>query len=101
MADVCALSYCTFSKCILSASWGGRVRVHHDVRPDKSKVLRQIDGHSTDVTCMSYSAYLSLIATACTGGGVRLWDYEDAKMAGSCQAHTTEVTLLSFLDEYR
>lgn len=77
------------------------MRVHHDVRPDKSKVLRQIDGHSTDVTCMSYSASLSLIATACTGGGVRLWDYEDAKMAGTCQAHTTEVTLLSFLDEYR
>ncbi|KAJ1492033.1 hypothetical protein T484DRAFT_1772443, partial [Baffinella frigidus] len=50
-ADICALGYCSSSKCILSASWAGRVSIHLD-SGDKMRILRQIDGHATDITCM-------------------------------------------------
>jgi len=100
-ADVCALSYCPFSKCIVSASWGGRVRIHHDIVPDATQILRQIDGHASAVTCMAYSVKLSTIATACSAGNVRLWDFNDMKLAATLHAHTTEVTLVYWIEEYR
>ena len=100
-ADVCALSYCPFSKCIVSASWGGRIRIHHDMKPDATQILRQIDGHASAVTCMAYSVDLCTIATACTAGNVRLWDFNDVKLSATLHAHTTEVTLLHWIDEYR
>jgi WD40 repeat protein len=99
--DVCALSYCPYSKSIVSASWGGRIRVHHDIKPDATKILRQIDGHATAVTCMAYSLKLCTIATSSSAGNVRLWDFQDAKLATNLQAHTTEVTILHWIDEYR
>lgn len=99
-ADICALGYCSSSKCILSASWAGRVSIHLD-SGDKMRILRQIDGHATDITCMVYSIDLGLIGTACTSGALRMWEFQDVKLTASFEAHTTEVTLLAFLDEYR
>ena len=100
-ADVCALAYCPYSKCIVSASWGGRLRIHHDNKPDSTKILRQIDGHAAAVTCIAYSVKLCTIATASSAGSVRLWDFQDIKLSATLQAHTTEVTLLHWIDEYR
>ena len=98
---VCALAYCPYSKCIVSASWGGRVRVHHDIKPDATKILRQVDGHATSITCMAYSVKLSTVATSSSAGSVRLWDFHDVKLSATLQAHTTEITLVYWLDEYR
>jgi len=99
--DVSALAYCPYSKCILSASWGGRIRIHHDHEPQSTKILRQIDGHATAISCMAYSVKLCTIATSSTAGSVRLWDFQDIKLTATLQAHTTEVTLLHWIDEYR
>ena len=99
--DVCSLAYCPFSKCIVSASWGGRIRIHHDIKPDATKILRQIDGHATAVTCMEYSVKLNTVATASSAGSVRLWTFDDVKLSCNLQAHTTEVTLLYWIEDYR
>ena len=101
-ARVAALAYCPLSRCVLAASWGGRVRVYRDEAGEEEvRVLRGFDGHVNDVTCLAFSAALGLVASACAGGCVRVWDLDDAKLVGSCTAHTAEVTLASFLDEYR
>jgi WD40 repeat protein len=99
-ADICALDYCASTRCILAASWAGRVTIHLDL-PDKTMLLRRIDGHGSDITCLTYSLDLGLVGTACMSGEMRMWEFQDVKMRCSFEAHTCEVTLLAFLEEYR
>jgi WD40 repeat protein len=47
---------------------------------DPVRVLRRMDGHTQDITCLAFSVALGLVATACAGGGVRVWDLDDAKL---------------------
>ena len=89
---VSGLAYCPLARCVLAASWGGLVRVYRDAAgDDEVRVLRQFDGHAHDVTCLAFSVALGLVASACAGGGVRVWDLDEAKLVGSCTAHAAEV----------
>ena len=63
-------------------SWDRCVHVYHDTPPldgensynTKRSMIRTIEeAHTSDITCMSYSRDLSLIATGDTNGWVKIW----------------------------
>jgi WD40 repeat protein len=90
--QVCALSYCPLARCVMAESWGGRMCIYRDVGPDDpARVLRRMDGHTQDITCLAFSVKLGLIATACAAGGVRVWDLDDAKLVCLYIPHNTSV----------
>ena len=90
--QVCSLSYCPLARCVLAAAWGGRMCIYRDAGADDPvRVLRRMDGHTQDITCLAFSVTLGLVATACSAGGVRVWDLDDAKLVGV--AHTVCASL--------
>lgn len=39
---------------------------------------------SYEITCVAYSYRLSLVATACIGGMIRVWGFQLCKLEGEC-----------------
>ena len=90
-------------------SWDRCVHVYHDTPPldgensynTKRSMIRTIEeAHTSDITCMSYSRDLSLIATGDTNGWIKIWDLEFCQIEGIGLGHSTEVTCMLFSDKY-
>ena len=101
--EVSNIVYCNQDKCVISVSWDLSICIHDEMDPEKGVLLRKIEHAHTsgsDITACSFSHTLSLIATGSSDFTLHIWDYEFARMEGSCVGHTSGITSVLFLDPY-
>ena len=100
-AEVTKLLYISEYKVVVSTSWDLSILVHDEEDPEEGVLLRRMSGgHRNDVTCAAFSHNLSLISSGDADGALQLWDFEFARLEGSCFGHTNGITALAFLDPY-
>ena len=75
--EVSGLVFCELTKCVISYGADRRLHVLKDVKSSLS-VLRTAENarKGATLTCLAYSAPLSLIATGDSEGGLVLWDFQ-------------------------
>merc|ERR1712139_312213 len=92
----------------VTTSWDGTIRILLDEPPregessvsEKRTLLRQIEnGHKCDITALTLSRSLSLIASGDSQGKIKVWDIEFCHLDGLCLGHSTEISSLLFLDQ--
>ena len=57
-------------------------------------------GHQADVTCAAYAFYIKLVASSGPDAAINLWDFGTGRHVGRLTAHTSEVTVLKFLEPF-
>jgi WD40 repeat protein len=77
----------------------------YDERGEKgSDKLRHVTGaHQSSITVITFSYFLSLIATGTESGEVAVWDYELSQLLAICRGHSEsngEITAIEFLQPY-
>jgi WD40 repeat protein len=69
--------------------------VYDESDRDESALLRKVSGaHTEEITIMSYSYHLSLVATGCINGEIAIYDFEMSKIEGLLIGHTGDITAL-------
>ncbi|KAG9407339.1 hypothetical protein AC1031_002067 [Aphanomyces cochlioides] len=100
-AEVSKLLYCNEYRTVISTSWDTTVCIHDESDPEHGILLRRMTGgHSGDITSLSFSYNLSLVATGSLDCTIQLWDYEFGRLDGTCIGHTSGVVSLFFLDPF-
>jgi WD40 repeat protein len=75
--------------------------IYDENRPEESNLLRKVQGgHDDDITIMSFSYHLSLVATGCINGEIALYDFEMSKIEGLLYGHTGDITAIQFVEPY-
>lgn len=71
---------------LISTSWDSQLKVYDEEDPEESFLLRKsIGGHfKDDISALSFSDHLSLVATGSRSGIVCIWDFENCKLEGMC-----------------
>ena len=54
----------------------------------------------SDITCITYSGFLSLIASGSSNGTVSVWDFETGSLKVAFFSHKREITNLVFLEPF-
>ncbi|CAK9106612.1 Uncharacterized WD repeat-containing protein alr2800 [Durusdinium trenchii] len=78
-SEVSHLIYCNKHKMVISCAWDDSILIHDEMDPEEGIMLRKIQGgHQADITAMTYSQKLSLIATGAQSveAPIILWDFE-------------------------
>lgn len=94
--DVVALSSAPGAVQTLSASWDGSVYVYKDAGRRWHPLRSLHNAHSADLCCADVNYDLSLVATGCADGSVRIWKYDDFRTVGECIAHDAPVSAVLF-----
>ncbi|KAF4676030.1 Katanin p80 (WD repeat containing) subunit B 1 [Perkinsus chesapeaki] len=61
-----------------------------------NSALMSLNGHSSPVSCVVFDRQEEIIASGCTGGGIKVWDVATSKMVSSLPGHKTECTTVEF-----
>ncbi|OMJ82114.1 hypothetical protein SteCoe_17280 [Stentor coeruleus] len=101
-SEISALYFCTDDKILISSSWDSSIMVYDMKDIEEVSLLRVMKGghQGSDITCITYSPYLSLIASGSSNGIVAIWDFEIGKLEGACFGHKRDITSISFLEPY-
>ncbi|OMJ89930.1 hypothetical protein SteCoe_7819 [Stentor coeruleus] len=101
-SEISALHFCTDDKILIASSWDSSIMVYDMKDIEEVALLRVMKGghQGSDITCITYSPYLSLIASGSSNGIVAIWDFEIGKLEGACFGHKRDITAISFLEPY-
>jgi WD40 repeat protein len=101
-AEISGLHFCNEDKLLIVSSWDSTIQVYDQADPEQAPRLRLMTGghQESDITCLTYSSHLSLLASGSTNGIVSIWDFELAKLEAACLGHIREVSSLVFTDPY-
>ncbi|KAF4706558.1 Katanin p80 (WD repeat containing) subunit B 1 [Perkinsus olseni] len=72
-----------------------RVNVWRIERTGNS-ALMSLNGHGSAVSCAVFDRQEEIIASGCTGGGIKVWDVASSKLVTSLPGHKTECTTVEF-----
>ncbi len=100
--EISGLRFVDADHLLITAAFDSTLNVYDEENPDTAPRLRRLaGGHaSSEVTCLAYSPFMSIIATGCSSGAITIWDYEMSRVEGICHVHTREVLQLEFLEQY-
>lgn len=101
-SEISALCFCNDDKILIASSWDSTIMVYDLLDIERVLLLRLMKGghEGSDITCISYSSYMSMIASGSSNGIVSVWDFELGKLQGACFGHKREITSIAFLDPY-
>ena len=102
-AEVTGLVNSARDNCFIACSSDRRLRVYDDAPIDKAKLLREVEcAHAHDITTMTFSHSLSLIATGDSNGVIRIWDFQFCQLEEPlfCRLPNVEITCLRFADPF-
>lgn len=100
-AEISRLCYCGEHMSVISVSWDGCINIHDESDSERGVLLRKLrGGHSADITSLSFSPTLSLIASGSSDNSLQVWDYEFGRLDGSCIGHVSGILSLRFLDPF-
>lgn len=101
-SEISALFFCNEDKILIASSWDSSIMVYDMKDIEEVNLLRVMKGgHAgSDITCITYSPYLSLIASGSSNGIVSVWDFEIGKLEGAVFGHKRDITAISFLEPY-
>ncbi|DBA00306.1 TPA: hypothetical protein N0F65_001501 [Lagenidium giganteum] len=101
LSEVSRLCYCAEHMTVISVSWDSSISVHDESDSERGVLLRRMtNGHTADVTSLSFSYNLSLIASGSSDYTLQIWDYEFGRLDGTCIGHISGILALQFLDPY-
>lgn len=96
--EVSGIIYCVGDKNVLSVSWDRSVVVH-DEAEQTPKVLRTATNvHAGDITCVTFSRHLGLVATGSTDCVIAIREYARLRSVSFLLGHKSEITTLAFVD---
>ena len=101
-SEISALYFCVDDKILIASSWDSTLMLFDMKDVEEVGLLRTLrGGHmGSDITCVTYSPYISMLASGSSNGLVAVWDFEIGKLEGACFGHKREITTISFLDPY-
>ncbi|RLN11140.1 hypothetical protein BBJ28_00027028, partial [Nothophytophthora sp. Chile5] len=100
-AEVTKLCYCAEHMAVISVSWDCSINIHDESDSERGVLLRRLDGgHSTDITALSFSYHLSLLASGSSDCSLQVWDYEFGRLDATCIGHVSGLRSLHFLDPF-
>lgn len=101
-SEISALYFCVDDKILIASSWDSSIMLYDMKDIEDVSLLRSMKGghQGSDITCITYSAYLSLIASGSSNGIVAVWDFEIGKLEGAVFGHKREITTIAFLEPY-
>ncbi|CEG37948.1 ef hand family protein [Plasmopara halstedii] len=100
-AEVTKLCYCADHMSVISVSWDCSISIYDERDSDRGILLRQISGgHSMDITALSFSHHLSLLASGSSDCTLQVWDYEFGRLDATCIGHVSGLLCLQFLDPF-
>ena len=101
-SEISALYFCVDDKILIASSWDSSIMIYDMKDVEEVSLLRVLKGghQGSDITCITYSSYLSLIASGSSNGIVAVWDFEIGKLEGAVFGHEREVTSIVFLEPY-
>jgi WD40 repeat protein len=100
-AEVTKLCYCAEHMAVISVSWDCSINIHDERDSERGVLLRRlIGGHSTDITALSFSYHLSLLASGSSDCSLQVWDYEFGRLDATCIGHVSGLLCLQFLDPF-
>ncbi|EGZ10227.1 hypothetical protein PHYSODRAFT_522483, partial [Phytophthora sojae] len=100
-AEVTKLCYCAEHMAVISVSWDCSINIHDERDSERGVLLRRlIGGHSTDITALSFSYHLSLLASGSSDCSLQVWDYEFGRLDATCIGHVSGLLCLHFLDPF-
>ncbi|KUG01127.1 putative WD repeat-containing protein [Phytophthora nicotianae] len=87
-AEVTKLCYCAEHMAVISVSWDCSINIHDERDSERGVLLRRlVGGHSTDITALSFSYHLSLLASGSSDCSLQVWDYEFGRLDTTCIGH--------------
>lgn len=101
-SEISALYFCNEDKILIASSWDSTIMVYDLMDLEEANLLRMMKGgHAgSDITCIAYSPYLSMIASGSSNGIVSVWDFQLGKLQAACFGHRREISALAFVDPY-
>ncbi|KUF87556.1 hypothetical protein AM588_10001531 [Phytophthora nicotianae] len=73
---------------VISVSWDCSINIHDERDSERGVLLRRlVGGHSTDITALSFSYHLSLLASGSSDCSLQVWDYEFGRLDTTCIGH--------------
>lgn len=101
-SEISAFYFCDQDKLLVAASWDSSIMIYDMKDIEEVNLLRVMKGghQGSDITCITYSPYLSFIASGSSNGIVSIWDFEIGKLEGSVFGHKREISSISFLEPY-
>lgn len=100
-AEVSKLCYCAEFMSVISVSWDCSINIHDESDSERGILLRKLlGGHTADITSLSFSFNLSLIASGSSDNSLQIWDYEFGRLDGSCIGHVSGILCLRFADPF-
>lgn len=101
-SEISAFYFCDQDKILVSASWDSSIMIYDMKDIEEVNLLRVMKGghQGSDITCINYSPYLSLIASGSSNGIISVWDFEIGKLEGAVFGHKREITSISFLEPF-
>ncbi|KAG7393156.1 hypothetical protein PHYPSEUDO_012495 [Phytophthora pseudosyringae] len=100
-AEVTKVCYCAEHMAVISVSWDCSINIHDERDSERGVLLRRlIGGHSTDITALSFSYHLSLLASGSSDCSLQVWDYEFGRLDATCIGHVSGLLCLHFLDPF-
>lgn len=101
-SEISAFHFCNEDKILIASSWDSTIMVYDLGDIEEVLLLRMMKGghEGSDITCITYSTYMSMIASGSSNGIVCIWDFELGKLQGACFGHKREITSIAFLDPY-
>lgn len=100
-AEVTKLCYCAEHMAVISVSWDCSINIHDERDSERGVLLRRlVGGHSTDITALSFSYHLSLLASGSSDCSLQVWDYEFGRLDTTCIGHVSGLLCLHFLDPF-
>ncbi|KAL3658142.1 hypothetical protein V7S43_016774 [Phytophthora oleae] len=101
IAEVTKLCYCAEHMAVISVSWDCSINIHDERDSDRGVLLRRlIGGHTTDITALSFSYHLSLLASGSSDCSLQVWDYEFGRLDATCIGHVSGLLCLHFLEPF-
>ncbi|TMW63890.1 hypothetical protein Poli38472_014800 [Pythium oligandrum] len=100
-SEITRLCYCAEHMAVISVSWDSTIAIHDESESERGVLLRRLTGgHTTDISALSFSYHLSLIASGASDHSLQLWDFEFGRFDGTCIGHVSGILALQFLDPF-
>ncbi|OMJ87796.1 hypothetical protein SteCoe_10448 [Stentor coeruleus] len=101
-SEISALYYCNEDKILIVTSWASNIMIFDTKDISDVCLLRNLKGghEGSDITFVTYSEYLSMIASGSSNGIISVWDFETGKHIGSFFNNSREIDNLIFVDPY-
>ncbi|CCI44278.1 unnamed protein product [Albugo candida] len=99
--EVSCLCYCPDHMMVISASWDCSIHIHDESDSEQGLLLRQLcGGHTVDISALTFSRHLSMIASGSSDASLQLWTFEFGQLDQTCIGHVSGILSLLFIDPY-